>query len=53
MPRRRDRIFADLPILAAALEEAGCTSLISLPICDPVVPTFADAWSVDLRLGLS
>jgi hypothetical protein len=46
-----DRAFADLPELADALEEAGCTNAELLAHCRQPGPHVRGCWSVDLILG--
>jgi len=46
-----DRRFADMPILADALEEAGCTDAEILAHCRGEGPHFRGCWVVDLLLG--
>ena len=46
-----DRRFQDLPILADALEEAGCTSGDILEHCRGPGPHVRGCWVVDLLLG--
>lgn len=48
-----DRDFLDMPILADALEEAGCTDADILSHCRGPGPHVRGCWAVDLRLGLS
>jgi hypothetical protein len=45
--------FGDLPILADALEEAGCTSADILSHCRAPGPHVRGCWVVDLLLGKS
>lgn len=45
------RAFADLPILADALEEAGCTSVELLGHCRQPGSHVRGCWAVDLILG--
>lgn len=47
------RAFADLPILADALEEAGCTNAELLAHCRHPGPHVRGCWAVDLILGKS
>ena len=46
-----ERRFADLPILADALEEAGCTNADILDHCRRPGPHVRGCWVVDLVLG--
>ena len=46
-----ERRFADLPILADALEEAGCTNADILDHCRGPGPHVRGCWVVDLVLG--
>jgi hypothetical protein len=46
-----ERAFADLPILADALEEAGCSSTELLAHCRHPGPHARGCWAVDLILG--
>ena len=46
-----ERSFADLPLLADALEEAGCTSAELLTHCRHPGPHVRGCWAVDLLLG--
>ena len=46
-----ERAFADLPILADALEEAGCTNAELLAHCRHPGPHVRGCWAVDLLLG--
>jgi hypothetical protein len=46
-----DRRFSDLPILADALEEAGCTDADILTHCRSEGPHVRGCWVVDLLLG--
>ena len=46
-----DRAFEQLPILADALEEAGCTSRDVLDHCRGPGPHVRGCWAVDLVLG--
>ena len=46
-----ERAFADLPILADALEEAGCTNAELLAHCRHPGPHARGCWAVDLLLG--
>jgi hypothetical protein len=46
-----DRAFDRLPILADALEEAGCTNADILAHCRSEVPHVRGCWAVDLLLG--
>ncbi len=46
-----ERRFADLPILADALEEAGCTSAEILEHCRSGGEHFLGCWALDLVLG--
>jgi hypothetical protein len=48
-----DRRFSDLPILADALEEAGCTDADILAHCRSEGPHVRGCWVVDLLLGKS
>ena len=43
--------FADLPILADALEEAGCTNADLVNHCRSGGPHVKGCWAVDLILG--
>lgn len=47
----RERRFHDLPVLADALEEAGCTDEQSLSHCRGPGPHARGCWVVDLLLG--
>jgi len=46
-----DRAFHDLPILADALEDAGCTNTDLLAHCRGGGPHVRGCWAVDLLLG--
>ena len=46
-----DRAFDRLPILADALEEAGCTDAAILDHCRGPGPHVRGCWAVDLLLG--
>jgi hypothetical protein len=46
-----DRRFEDMPILADALEEAGCHDADILAHCRSEGPHFRGCWAVDLLLG--
>jgi hypothetical protein len=46
-----DRAFDRLPILADALEEAGCTDAAILEHCRGPGPHVRGCWVVDLLLG--
>jgi hypothetical protein len=46
-----DRAFHDLPILADALEDAGCTNADLLDHCRGPGPHVRGCWAVDLLLG--
>jgi hypothetical protein len=46
-----DRRFSDLPILADALEEAGCTDPDILTHCRGPGPHVRGCWVIDLLLG--
>ncbi len=46
-----DRAFADLPVLADALEEAGCADDVILAHCRGPGPHARGCWVVDLVLG--
>ena len=46
-----ERRFADLPILADALEDAGCTNQDILSHCRGPGPHVRGCWAVDLVLG--
>ncbi len=46
-----ERRFADMPILADALEEAGCTSADILDHCRQSSDHARGCWVVDLVLG--
>jgi len=46
-----DHHFKHLPILADALEEAGCTSAALLTHCRSALPHGRSCWVVDLVLG--
>jgi hypothetical protein len=46
-----DRAFHDLPILADALEDAGCTNADLLDHCRGPCPHVRGCWAVDLLLG--
>jgi hypothetical protein len=48
-----DRAFHDLPILADALEDAGCTNTDLLDHCRGPGPHVRGCWAVDLLLGKS
>jgi hypothetical protein len=48
-----DRHFQDLPVLADALEEAGCTNADILDHCRGPGPHIRGCWVVDLILGKS
>jgi hypothetical protein len=48
-----DRCFADMPILADALEEAGCTNADILDHCRQPGEHVRGCWVVDLLLGKS
>jgi hypothetical protein len=48
-----DRRFADLPILADAFEEAGCSDQDILAHCRSEGPHVRGCWVVDLILGKS
>lgn len=48
-----DRAFHDLPILADALEDAGCTNADLLDHCRGPGPHVLGCWVVDLLLGKS
>jgi hypothetical protein len=48
-----ERRFADLPILADALEEAGCTDKALLSHCRGPGPHVRGCWALDLILGKS
>jgi hypothetical protein len=48
-----ERRFQDLPVLADALEEAGCTNAAILQHCRGPRPHFRGCWVVDLILGKS
>jgi hypothetical protein len=48
-----DRAFHDLPILADALEDAGCTNADLLDHCRGPGPHVRGCWAVDLLLGKS
>jgi hypothetical protein len=48
-----DRAFHDLPILADALEDAGCTNADLLAHCRGPGPHVRGCWAVDLLLGNS
>jgi hypothetical protein len=48
-----DRNFTDLPILADALEEAGCTNPDILVHCRSPGPHVLGCWALDLLLGKS
>jgi hypothetical protein len=45
------RRFADLPVLADALEDAGCADAMILAHCRGPVPHVKGCWVVDLLLG--
>ncbi|MFO0930255.1 MAG: PTS sugar transporter subunit IIA [Gemmataceae bacterium] len=47
----RDRSFADLPILADALEEAGCADIALLDHLHSSGPHARGCWAVDMLLG--
>jgi hypothetical protein len=46
-----DRLFSDLPVLADALEEAGCTDSDILNHCRQPGEHVLGCWAVDLLLG--
>jgi hypothetical protein len=46
-----DRAFHDLPILADAIEDAGCTDADLLAHCRSAGPHVRGCWAVDLLLG--
>ncbi|HEY1381779.1 MAG TPA: hypothetical protein VGF55_33580 [Gemmataceae bacterium] len=46
-----ERRFEDLPILADALEDAGCTNADLLAHCRGGGPHVRGCWAVDLLLG--
>jgi hypothetical protein len=48
-----DRRFSDLPILADALEDAGCADAALLGHCRGPGPHAQGCWAVDLLLGKS
>jgi hypothetical protein len=48
-----ERRFADLPVLADALEEAGCADAPLLGHCRDAGPHRRGCWALDLLLGLS
>ena len=48
-----DRAFHDLPILADALEDAGCTDAAILAHCRQPGAHVRGCWVVDLLLGKS
>jgi len=48
-----DRAFHDLPILADALEDAGCTDAAFLDHCRQPGEHVRGCWVVDLMLGKS
>jgi hypothetical protein len=48
---RRDREFSSLPVLADALEEAGCDNTAILEHCRRLGPHGHRCWVVDLLLG--
>jgi hypothetical protein len=48
-----DRRFGDMPVLADALEEAGCTDAIILDHCRRAGTHVRGCWVVDLLLGKS
>ncbi|MBX9578704.1 MAG: hypothetical protein K2X87_00200 [Gemmataceae bacterium] len=49
-----DRAFDRLPVLADALDDAGCTNADLLAHCrDPALTHVRGCWAVDLILGLS
>jgi hypothetical protein len=48
-----ERAFDRLPILADALEDAGCTDLDILTHCRGAGPHFRGCWALDLLLGKS
>ena len=50
---RRERAFADLPILADALEEGGCTLADVLEHCRAAAPHQQTCWVLELLLGQS
>jgi hypothetical protein len=47
----QERAFDRLPILADALEDAGCTNLDIFGHCRGAGPHFRGCWCVDLVLG--
>jgi hypothetical protein len=46
-----ERLFADLPILADALKDAGCTDAAILALCRGPGEHVRGCWVVDLLLG--
>ena len=48
-----DRAFHDMPILADALEDAGCTNADLLDHCRGPGPHVRGCWAVDLLVGKS
>jgi hypothetical protein len=48
-----ERDFAALPVLADAVEEAGCTNSEMLSHCRGPGPHFRGCWVIDLLLGKS
>jgi hypothetical protein len=46
-----DRHYEDMPVLADALEEAGCTERAILKHCREPVPHVRGCWVLDLLLG--
>jgi hypothetical protein len=46
-----DRVFNRLPVLADALEKAGCQSADILAHCRSEVPHVRGCWVIDLLLG--
>jgi hypothetical protein len=48
---RKSRTFERLPVLADALEEAGCANLVLLKHCRANGPHFHSCWVADLLVG--
>jgi hypothetical protein len=46
-----DAVFSELPVLADALEEAGCSDATLLEHCRSAGPHERGCWAVDLLLG--
>jgi len=49
----QDNTFADVPILADALEEAGCENFAILHHCRAKIRHYRGCWVVDAILGWS